>query len=62
VVVAEQGVVLRDEVEQVRHLLMLEVRRDDRPDTADVDVHATIYGPCEAQPCSPPGDATLELR
>jgi hypothetical protein len=34
----------------------------DRPDAADVDVHATIYGPCEAQPCSPPGDATLELR
>jgi hypothetical protein len=34
----------------------------DRADGADVEVRATIYGPCAAQPCVPPADATLELR
>lgn len=28
----------------------------------DAEVRATIYGPCEKQPCTPPSDAKLELE
>jgi hypothetical protein len=38
-----------------------ELRVDvDRRDVEDVDVQVTIYGPCAAQPCVTPADATLE--